>query len=591
MGPRKYEIKVALLFLFYIISFAQPSTSQPPNIVVILADDQGWGDLGLTGNQAASTPNIDQMAKRGAFFNHFYVSPVCSPTRAEFLTGRYHLRGGVNGVASGKERLNLDEVTIADIFKKRGYATGLFGKWHNGAQGPYHPNARGFQEFYGFTIGHLGNYFDPQLQMNGKIVQAKGFITDNLTQHGLDFIEQNQKKPFLAYFAFNTPHSPMQVPDEYWQKYKDKMLVQKGTLPNKEDIEHTKAGLAMNENLDWNVGKIIQLLEKLNLIENTIIVYFSDNGPNGNRWNAGMKGIKGSTDEGGIRSPLIIQWKNTIKASQKIENLSGSIDLLPTLLGLSGVEYKTIKSFDGVNLTPLLMGQNPSALQNRFIPTYWNGKTSIRTAAYRLDASNQLYDMIRDTAQTTDVAKIYPASYNDILFKKKQWENEVVAALPIKDERPLLVGDPLFINDVLPASEANARGNIVRSSIHPNDSYYKQWRSTEDSILWDIEVLEKGEFEIEFYYACSEKNIGTKIELSFQNSSVTKPIIVANDVPLLGVQKDRVKRDESFLKDFKPLNLGRIILPKGKGVMSAKATILNAADDLEFYMIRLQRIK
>lgn len=144
------------------------------------------------------------MAKRGAFFNHFYVSPVCSPTRAEFLTGRYHLRGGVNGVASGKERLNLDEVTIADIFKKRGYATGLFGKWHNGAQGPYHPNARGFQEFYGFTIGHLGNYFDPQLQMNGKIVQSKGFITDNLTQHGLDFIEQNQKN--LSLLISHTIH-------------------------------------------------------------------------------------------------------------------------------------------------------------------------------------------------------------------------------------------------------------------------------------------------------------------------------------------------------------------------------------------------
>ena len=181
-------------------------------------------------------------------------------------------------------------------------------------------------------------------------------------------------------------------------------------------------------------------------------------------------------------------------------------------------------------------------------------------------------------------------SQKDILFKKKQWENEVVAAMPLTDERPLLIGDPLFINDVLPASEANARGNIVRSSIHPNDSYYKQWRSTEDSILWNIEVLEKGEFEIEFYYACSEKNIGTKIELSFQNSSVTKPIIVANDMPLIGVQNDRVKRDESFLKDFKPLNLGRIMLPKGKGIMGAKATVLNAADDLEFYMIRLKRI-
>lgn len=153
--------------------------------------------------------------------------------------------------------------------------------------------------------------------------------------------------------------------------------------------------------------------------------------------------------------------------------------------------------------------------------------------------------MILDTAQTTDVAKIYPASYNDILFKKKQWENELVAAIPLTDERPLLIGDPLFINDVLPASEANAIGNIVRSSIHPNDSYYKQWRSTEDSILWNIEVLEKVNLKLNFT-TLVPKNIGTKIELSFQNRSITKPIMVANDMPLIGVQNDRVKRDESF---------------------------------------------
>jgi arylsulfatase A-like enzyme len=169
-----------------------------PNIVVILADDQGWGDLSINGNKNLATPNIDSLGRGGVMLDRFYVCPVCSPTRAEFLTGRYHPRGGVFNVTTGGERLNTDVKTIADTFKAAGYATGAFGKWHNGSQWPYHPNARGFDEYYGFTSGHWGEYFDPPLEHNGKFVRGKGYITDDLTDHALGFIEKNKKRPFFC---------------------------------------------------------------------------------------------------------------------------------------------------------------------------------------------------------------------------------------------------------------------------------------------------------------------------------------------------------------------------------------------------------
>src|SRR6187551_2127259 len=193
--------------------------AERPNIVVILSDDQGWGDLSIHGNTNLSTPHVDSLAKDGALFDRFFVCPVCSPTRAEFLTGRYHLRGGVRGVSTGQERLDLDERTIAEAFRAAGYATGAFGKWHNGSQWPYHPNARGFEEYYGFTSGHWGEYFDPPLEHNGKMVQGKGYITDILTERAMEFIEKNQSKPFLCYVPYNVPHSPFSVPDEFWKRW------------------------------------------------------------------------------------------------------------------------------------------------------------------------------------------------------------------------------------------------------------------------------------------------------------------------------------------------------------------------------------
>ena len=218
-----------------------------PNIVVVLTDDQGWGDLSLHGNTNLSTPNLDRLAQEGAQFDRFYVCPVCSPTRAEFLTGRYHPRGGVYSTGAGGERLDLDEHTIGDTFKAAGYATGAFGKWHNGMQYPYHPNGRGFDEYYGFCSGHWAHYFSPMLEHNGAIVKGEGFVVDDFTNKAMAFMEASAKagKPFFAYLPYNTPHSPMQVPDEYWERHAANPLKMGGPKSRKASVSHTRAALAM----------------------------------------------------------------------------------------------------------------------------------------------------------------------------------------------------------------------------------------------------------------------------------------------------------------------------------------------------------
>ena len=316
---------------------AAAATSARPNIVIFLSDDQGWGDLGITGNKNLATPNIDSIGRGGAMMDRFYVGPVCSPMRAEFLTGRYHLRGGVRGVSSGQERLNLDERTIADVFKAAGYATGAFGKWHNGSQWPYHPNARGFDEYRGFTSGHWAEYFDPLIEHNGQPVRERGYVADIFTGRAIEFIERNREKPFFCYVPYNTPHSPFAVPDEDWQRFKDRPIAQRGHDGDNEDLAVTRCVLAMCENLDRNVGRVLRRLDELKLTENTIVIYFHDNGPNSVRWNGGMKGRKGSTDEGGVRSPFLIRWPAKIKPGTVVPEISGAIDVLPTLAQLAGV--------------------------------------------------------------------------------------------------------------------------------------------------------------------------------------------------------------------------------------------------------------
>lgn len=570
-------------------SSCMSQTEKHPNIVIILSDDQGWGDLSINGNKNLNTTNIDRLAQSGVRFNHFYVCPVCSPTRAELLTGRYHDRSGVHGVSEGAERMNVDETTIAEVFKKAGYSTAAFGKWHNGMQYPYHPNARGFDEFYGFCSGHWGEYFSPQfLEHNGEIVQGNGFITDDLTEKAMAFIDNHKNKPFFLYVPYNTPHSPMQVPDQWWNKFKDKKLEMLADERVKEDIPFTRAALAMCENIDWNVGRIMGKLKELNLEENTIVIYFSDNGPNGWRWNGGMKGRKGSTDEGGVRSPLIISWPGTIASGSQINEITGAIDLLPTLADLAGIEYLTQKPLDGLSLKPLLLGKN-AGWNDRYIFSSWNGKVSVRSQRYRLDYEGKLFNMDSDPRQLTDISTEEPEVARQLKITVEQWRTNVLSGIST-DERRFPVGHPNFKYTQLPARDGKAHGNIVRSSKAPNSSFFTNWTNLNDKITWNVEVLSEGDFEAEIYYTCPSKDVGATVQLSFNSNSITTKVTEANDPPLRGMENDRVERAESYVKDFKPLKAGIIHLEKGTGELTLKALNIPGSMVMDFRLLMLTRI-
>jgi len=562
--------------------------SKKPNIILIMADDQGWGDLSVNGNTNLSTPNIDALATNGATFENFFVQPVCSPTRAELLTGRYSTRLGVYRTSAGGERMNLSETTIAEILKDTGYQTAAYGKWHNGMQPPYHPNSRGFDDYYGFTSGHWGNYFSPMLEHNGKIVKGNGFLVDDLTNHGLDFIEKNQEQPFFLYLPLNTPHSPMQVPDKYWDDFKDKHLEMKYHGEEAENENFTRAALAMVENIDYNVGRVTGKLKELKLEENTIVIYLSDNGPNGWRYNGGMRGRKGSTDEGGVRSPFFIQWKNKIQAGKEISQIAGTIDLLPTLVNLTGVEAKTEKAIDGKDLSPLILDEKPK-WENRFIINHWNGKTSIRSQNYRLDDENRLYDMINDHGQTDDVSKEFPQVTDSLIKYKSKWLATIHP--PEKDERPFTLGHPDYEYTQMPARDGIPHGNIERSNRYPNNTFFTNWKSIKDSITWDVEVLADGEFEVELYYTMKPENSGVAVQLSHGHSKFITRIIEPHDPPLTGMENDRDPRMESYVKDFRPKILGNIKLQKGRNPLTLKIPHMDGNGGIDVRLLMFKRIK
>lgn len=575
--------------------YTEAAPERKPNIVVILTDDQGWGDLSFNGNTNLKTPHIDSLARDGAHFERFYVCPVCSPTRAEFLTGRYYMRSGVYSTSAGGERLNNDEKTIAQVFKDSGYATGAFGKWHNGMQYPYHPNGRGFDEYYGFCSGHWGNYFSsPLLEKNGQIVKGEGFIVDDFTTKAIDFIEANQEQPFFIYLPYNTPHSPMQVPDSYWQKHKDKPLKLHNRDPKKEKDLHLRAALAMCENIDFNVGRILKKLDQLDLAEDTIIAFFHDNGPNGARWNGDMKGRKGSTDEGGVRSPLFIRWKGKIKAGTQIKTHGASIDLLPTFADLAGIPVEETLPLDGISLKPLILGKEiPATLQQRSIINSWKGRVSIRTDQFRLDTKGQLFDMHRDPGQRKNIAKKFPEIVTELTAEIDRWKQNVgFPGLNAEtDKRPFVIGHPDFKYSQIPARDGIPSGKIVRSNKFPNDSFFHNWTEIEDTISWQAKVATAGKYRVTIYGTCPPNDTGSTIQLSFDDqATLVGKVTLSHDSPLIGADQDRSPRMESYTKEFQPFTLGTIELPAGEGALTLKALEKPGNTVMDFRLMMLERV-
>ncbi len=572
---------LALLICSWLATYSQAEEQQnaKPNVVVFLADDAGWGDYSHSGNEMINTPNIDSLAREGVSLDRFYVCPVCSPTRAEFLTGRYYPRGGVRGVSTGQERLDVSERTIADAFRASGYATGAFGKWHNGSQWPYHPLARGFQEYLGHTSGHWGEYFDPPLDENGRMVKTKGYIVDVCTDRAIEFIERNQRQPFFCYVPFTTPHSPWAAPAEDWKRFECKPITQRATLPDQENIDHTRCALAMVENQDWNVGRVLRKLEELQLADNTIVVYFSDNGPNSWRWNDGMKGRKGSTDEGGVRSVCYFRWPGKLPAGRVVQDISAGIDLLPTLTNLAGIPRVGELPLDGHDLTPLLLGEAES-IPDRRIFSAWAGRISVRTADHRLDDKGELYDMRMDPGQIQPVTREAPELTQTLRRAVQDWREEMFPGPPpgtrltrnAVDPRPIGVGYREFPITLLPARDGEPQGEVQRSSNAPNCSYFVNWTSLEDAMVWEIDVQTAGRYEVVIDYTCPLDDVGASIELSHGERKLTGKVTPGWDPPLF-TNQDTLPRPpaESQMKEFRGLHLGVMQLDVGQGPLVLRA--------------------
>jgi arylsulfatase A-like enzyme len=557
------------------------------NVLVMIADDLGYGDLGLHGNTGVNTPNLDKLAAEGASFSRFYVQPVCAPTRAEFLTGRDHRSVGVSGVSEGSERLDPDVTTIADSFRRAGYATGLFGKWHNGTQPPYHPICRGFEEFYGFTSGHWGHYFDYWLDHNNQMVSGRGYAANDFTDHTISFMESHRDRPFFrGRRVQHSPTPPCKSPTLGGRGTPVKRFSSRASEPEKEDIPHTRAALAMCENLDWNVGRLLERLDALAIAEDTIVVFFSDNGPNGHRWNSGLRGIKGSTDEGGVRSPLFIRWPKRIPQGAVVTTPACVLDLLPTLSRLCSVDLGESSKLDGLDLSLLLFNRVHKVADDRVIVSQWSGRMAARRGQFLLDHQGRLYDLNTDPGQLRDLAAEWPLVASELAAEVEQRRKRTDRGRR-RDAMPFTVGHPSHPTSMLPARDATPLGSVKRSNRHPNCTYFSEWSSPNDAVVWDVEVVTPGTYAVKLFAAVPFDAVGSEVILRAENAESRVVLAEATDCEPLGPAYDRVRRQEGPVKQFKAIPMQSLELTSGRQSLSI-SFLSNRSDGPAIWQLSLE---
>ena len=379
---------ITVCLLLFPISHLQADTQ--PNIILIMTDDQGIGDFGCTGNPVIQTPHIDAMAKRSLRMQRFYVSPVCAPTRACLLTGRYNYRTRVVDTFFGRAMMDTNEITLAEILQDHGYQTGIFGKWHLGDCFPMRSIDQGFQRSLvhrgggigqpSDPLGAEGKYTDPVLIDDGQPKHFKGYCTDIYYDHAFDFIRQSarEERPFFVYLPDNCPHGPFGDAPKDWMEYYNEINVENEqfpisegeSLPRKTQTEKRRQIFSMISNIDENIGKLYHLLDDLDLRENTMIVFLTDNGPNGNRYRCSLRGTKTSVYEGGIRTLFLWDWPKFGSQPRSSAEPVAHIDLLPTLLEACQIKVPEIQ-LDGRSFY-CVMQNKKDALPNRnlFIQTH-----------------------------------------------------------------------------------------------------------------------------------------------------------------------------------------------------------------------------
>jgi len=472
--------------------------AEKPNVVIVITDDQGYGDLGFTGNLAIKTPNIDKLRTQGLLLNNFHVDPTCAPTRSALMSGRYSDRVGVWHTVQGRSMLRRREVTMADVFSANGYATGLFGKWHLGDCYPFRPEDRGFQHTVYHQAGGVGqapdywgnDYFDDTYIVNGKHQRFKGYCTDIWFDEGMKFIKKSkaENKPFFAYITTNAPHGPLNCPEKYSQPYAGNPKV---SIPE---------FYGMITNIDDNMAKLMKMLDDEDLADNTLLVYMTDNGSaagmrNGRGFDGGMRGGKGSEYEGGHRVPFILRWpRGKIGAGKSVEKLTAHIDILPTFIDLCGLKAPEIK-FDGSNIRDLLYTDGNEWKERALIvesqrvvdPIKWR-KCSVMTEEWRLVNGKELFSLKDDPKQKSDVASKHPEVFKrlradyDKFWNEVSQEHDITSYMVIgSDKSPLVsLSSHDWLLDRLPPWHQNhvRYGDVAVKS------------------FWAIEVERDGEYEI-----------------------------------------------------------------------------------------------
>ncbi|MFO7852741.1 MAG: arylsulfatase [Bacteroidota bacterium] len=438
---KKLPFLFLLLFSFSIVVKAQQNNTSP-NIILILADDMGIGDVSLINEGRTHTPAIDKLAGEGIWFNQAYsAAPVCAPARASLLTGQYPHRTACVTLNMRRfpelTRMKKELHTIADVFAENGYVTGLIGKWHCGIGEEYHPLSRGFQEFEGFHGFNVPSYFDYEFIVQDSLFKVKDkYLTDDISERAIRYIRRHRTKPFFLHLAHYAPHRPLGAPEKVVDKY-----LEKGFDKNTATI------YAMIEIMDDGIGRLVNELEQLGIRENTLIIFASDNGPDpltGERFNMELKGTKYMVNEGGIRVPFIVNWPGKIK-SGKVEEVVHFTDIFPTLVEICDFKVPFQQKTDGKSFAGLLNDQNSQLPEvrmwqwNRGVPDYSYNAT-IRQGDWKLvrpfvshweipmeksKLKPVLYNLKNDPAEQHDVSEKYPEIYNELRVKLEQWCREV----------------------------------------------------------------------------------------------------------------------------------------------------------------------
>ena len=477
-----------------------PSVLARPNIIIVMPDDMGYGDIGAKGNTVIRTPNLDKMAVDSAELTDFYVSPVCSPTRACLMTGRYNYRTRCIDTFKGRSMMDTDEVTVAEALKKADYTTGIFGKWHLGDNYPLRPQDQGFDEVLIHHGGGLGQpsdpiennrrYTDPILFHNGKKVQTKGYCTDVYFDAAIEFMEsaRESNRPFFAYIPPNAPHAPYHdVPEDLLAHYKsvDLTSVLKGddSKKNKDTVARV---FAMVENIDQNMGKLDRYLKESGQYDNTLVFFFSDNGPNTERYVGPFRGKKTDVNEGGIRTMCYARWPEQFKAGIKSEKIAAHIDIMPTILEIAGAPEAATNELDGKSVLALLKG-NEAGWQDRqlFIQSH---RGNIPQEFHQFAVRDQEWKLVRSSGFGLETAPAEPGFELYHVSQDPKEENNLIDTNPEKAEALKTAYEGWFTDVSSTRSDNYAPPRIIIGGNQEAVSKLsiQDWRVPKDSLGWGI---------------------------------------------------------------------------------------------------------